>query len=46
VTAEVMSAATGFHADQAGGHVGQPSLDLAKRELLAQDDGATGIQTD
>ena len=42
----MMGADTGFHADQAGWHVGQPSLDLPTRELLAQDDGAAGIQAD
>jgi hypothetical protein len=35
---------TGFHADQAGVHVGQTLLDLPAGELLAQDDGTAGIQ--
>ena len=46
LTAEMMGADTGFHADQAGGHVGQPCLDLSAGELLAQDNGAAGIQAD
>ena len=42
--AEMMGANTSLHADQAGWHVGETLLDLSAGELLAQDDGATGIQ--
>ena len=43
LAAEMMGANTGFHADQTGWHVGQPSLNLPTRELLAQDNGAADI---
>src|SRR3954451_19372426 len=46
LTAEMVSPHTGFHADQATGHVGQPSLDLSAGELLAQDNGTAGIQVE
>ena len=46
LAAEMMGADTGFHADQTGWHVGQPSLNLPPRELLVQDNGAAGIQAD
>src|SRR5215467_6548477 len=35
-----MRADTGFHADEAGGHVGEAALDLSARPLLTQHDGA------
>jgi hypothetical protein len=44
LAAEMMGADTGFHANQAGWHVGQPSLNLPSRELLVQDNGPAGIQ--
>jgi hypothetical protein len=43
LTAAMMSANTGLHADQASWHVGQPSLNLPTGELLAQDNGAANI---
>jgi hypothetical protein len=46
LTAEVIGADAGLHANQAGPPRIQPRLDLAMRELLAQDDGAPGIQAD
>src|SRR5215470_14164829 len=35
-----MRADTGFHADEAGGHVGKAAFNLAARPLLTQHDGA------
>ena len=46
LTAEMMSANTGLHANQADRHVGEARLDLAARELLAQDNGTPLIQAD
>ena len=46
LTAEMMGADARLHADQAGWHIGQTLLDLSARELLVQNDGAAGIQTD
>jgi hypothetical protein len=46
LAAEMMEADAGFHADQAGRHVGKAFLDLSAGELLAQDNGATDIQAD
>ena len=44
--AEMMGSDTGFHADQAGWHVGEPCLHLATRPLLPQRDSATPIEAD
>jgi hypothetical protein len=41
-----MRANTGFHADRARRHIGEPGFDLAARPPLAQDDRAALIQTD
>jgi hypothetical protein len=46
LAAEMVGADAGLHADQADRHVGEARLNLPARELLAQDDGATGIQAD
>jgi hypothetical protein len=35
-----------LHADEARCHVGEPSLDLTARQLLAQNDGALLVQAD
>jgi hypothetical protein len=43
---EVMCTDTGFHADQARRHIGQPCFDLTSRPLLPQDRGAISIQAD
>jgi hypothetical protein len=40
---EMMRPDAGFHANQAGWHIGEPRLNLAARSLLAQDDRATAI---
>nr|WP_052954763.1 hypothetical protein [Microvirga vignae] len=44
LTAEMVRANAGFHADQADRHVGQPRLNLSPRELQAQDNRTAGIQ--
>ncbi len=44
--AQVMGPDAGLHADQAGRHIRQPSLDLAARPLLAHDDRAAPIEAD
>jgi hypothetical protein len=41
---EMMRTDTGFHADQARGHVGKPHFHLAARPLLTQHDRASIIQ--
>ena len=35
-----------LHADEARQHVGEPSVDLAARQLLAQGDGADLVEAD
>jgi hypothetical protein len=42
----MMRANRGLHADQARRHVGEPSLGLAARPFLPQDNGPALIQTD
>src|SRR4030095_5501631 len=44
--AQVVRADAGFHADQAGRHVGKSYLDLAARPPLSQHHRATAIQAD
>jgi hypothetical protein len=44
--AEMMGANTGFHADQASWHVGEPCLHLATQLLLPQHDCPTPIEAD
>ena len=41
-----MCTETGFHADQARRHIGQPCLDLTSRPFLTQHQGAVPIQAD
>src|SRR5258705_767271 len=42
--AEMVGSDTGLHADQADRQVGETNLDLAARQLLAQDDGAALVE--
>jgi hypothetical protein len=46
LAAEMVGPDAGFHADQAGGQVGQTLLDLSAGELLAQDNRPASIQAD
>src|SRR6266568_7563766 len=43
---EVMRTYTSLHADEARRHVGEASVDLAARQLLAQNDGAHLVEAD
>jgi hypothetical protein len=43
LAAELMRTNTSFHPDQARRHVGQPSIDLAARPLLPQQNRAAVI---
>ena len=46
LAAEVMRADAGFHADQAGRHIGKPSFNLTTRPFLPQDNRAPLIEAD
>ena len=43
---QVMRPDARLHADEARRHVGEPSVDLAARQLLAQNDGAHLVEAD
>ena len=42
--AQMMSANTGLHADQAGRDIGEPPLKLAARKLSFEDDGSAPVE--
>jgi len=44
LSAQMMGANAGLHADRAGWHIGQPVLKLAARELRFKDDGSTPVE--
>jgi hypothetical protein len=44
LSAQMMSANAGLHADEAGWHIGQSVLKLAARELRFEDDGSALVE--
>src|SRR5215469_5238732 len=46
LSAQVMRTNTGFHANQARRHIGEPCFDLTSRPLLTQHNRASAIESD